>query len=99
GPSSSARVSAARLQSIGRSVLSAVDALDSGHDVPSAMQTGLVVEPKTIPSWALSLLVGTLLLPPLIVVADGLARARRRRLAVARWSLWTLLCATPFMAA
>ena len=62
------------------------------------MQTGLLVEPKTIPAWALRLLVGTLLLPPLIVVADGLARARRRRLAVARWSLWTLLCATPFMA-
>jgi len=80
-------------------VLIAVDALDSGPDVPSAMQTGLLLAPKMIPAWALRLLVGTLLLPPLIVVADGLARARRRRLAVARWSLWTLLCATPFMAA
>jgi hypothetical protein len=76
-----------------------VDALDSGPDVESTMQTGLLVSPKTIPAWALRLLVGALLLPPLIVVADGLARARRRRLAVARWSLWTLLCATPFMAA
>ena len=99
GPTSSDRVSAAGLEGLGRSVLSAVDALDSGHDIAPSMQTGLLVAPKTIPAWALRLLVGTLLLPPLIVVADGLARARRRRLAVARWSLWTLLCATPFMAA
>jgi Peptidase family M28 len=99
GPTSSDRVSAVRLQGLGRSVLSAVDALDGGPDVASAMQTGLLVAPKTIPAWALRLLVGTLLLPPLIVVADGLARARRRRLAVARWSLWTLLCAAPFVAA
>lgn len=99
GPSSSDRVSAARLAGFGRSVLSAVDALDSGHDVASAMQTGLLVAPKAIPAWALRLLVGMLLLPPLVVAADGLARARRRRLAVARWSLWTLMCATPFMAA
>jgi hypothetical protein len=35
----------------------------------------------------------------LIVAADGLARARRRRLSVARWSLWTLLCAAPFLVA
>jgi hypothetical protein len=99
GPTSSDPVSAARLEGLGRSVLSAVDALDSGPDISSSMQTGLLVAPKMIPAWALRLLFGTLLLPPLIVVADGLARARRRRLAVARWSLWTLLCATPFMAA
>ncbi|HEV7529542.1 MAG TPA: M28 family peptidase [Solirubrobacteraceae bacterium] len=99
GPSSSDRVSATRLEGLGRSVLSAVDALDSGPDVASSMQTGLLVTPKTIPAWALRLLVGTLLLPPLLVVADGLARARRRRLAVARWSLWTLLCAAPFLVA
>lgn len=98
GPSASDSVSAARLEAFGHSVLSAVDALDSGADVPSAMQAGLLVQRKTIPAWALRLLIGTLLLPPLIVAADGLARARRRRLAVARWSAWTLLCATPFMA-
>src|SRR6202161_4490961 len=63
------------------------------------MATWLSIKKKTLPSWALRLLIGTLLLPPLIVVADGLARARRRRLAVARWSLWTLLCAAPFLLA
>jgi hypothetical protein len=99
GPTAAEGVSAARLQGLGRSVLTAVDSLDSGPDVPAAMETGLLVGRKIVPAWALRLLVGTLLLPPLIIAADGLARARRRRLAVARWSLWTLLCAVPFLAA
>jgi len=96
GPSPSARVSPGALQGFGRAVLSAVDALDTGPDIPGSMQTGLLVQRKTIPAWALRLVIGTLLLPPLMLAADGLARARRRRLAVARWSLWTLLCAVPF---
>jgi hypothetical protein len=99
GPSAGDPVNVARLEGLGRSVLSAVDSLDTGPDVPASTQTGLLVGHKAIPAWVLRLLVGTLLLPPLIVVADGLARARRRRLAVARWSLWTLLCAAPFLAA
>jgi hypothetical protein len=98
GPASSERVSAARLEGFGRAVLTAVDALDSGPDVPSAMETGLLVQRKTMPAWALRLLVAALLIPSLIVAADGLARARRRRLPVARWLLWTLLCALPFFA-
>jgi hypothetical protein len=97
GPSSSEPVSVAGLEGFGRAVLSAVDALDTSPDVPAAMQTGLLIQRKTIPAWALRLLLGTLLLPPLIVAADGFARARRRRLPVARWSLWTLLCAAPFL--
>jgi peptidase M28-like protein len=99
GPSASERVSAQSLQGFGRAVLSAVDALDSGPDLPAAMQTGVLVQRKTIPAWALRLVIGTLLLPPLVLAADGLARARRRRLAVARWSWWTLLCAAPFAVA
>jgi hypothetical protein len=96
GPAAAARVSEQGLESYGRAVLSAIDALDTGRNLPRAMETGLLIERKTIPAWALRLLVGTLLLPPLVLAADGLARARRRRLAVARWSLWTLLCAAPF---
>ncbi len=99
GPTAGEPVSEARLEGFGRAVLSAIDALDTGPSVPRAMASGLSIQKKTIPSWALRLLIGTLLLPPLIVVADGLARARRRRLAVARWSLWTLLCAAPFLLA
>jgi hypothetical protein len=97
GPSAAERVSAASLERFGRAVLSAVDALDVSPDVSPAMQTGLLIQRKTIPAWALRLLFGTLLLPPLIVAADGLARARRRGLPVARWLLWTLLCAVPFL--
>lgn len=99
GPSSSDRVSAQRLEVFGRAVLSAVDALDSSADLPSGTQAGLLVQRKTIPAWAVRLLAAALLLPPLIAAADGLARARRRRHAVARWSLWTLLCAVPFLGA
>jgi Peptidase family M28 len=99
GPSSSDRVSAQRLEAFGRAVLSAVDALDSGADLPSGTQTGLLIQRKTIPAWAVRLLAAALLLPPLIAAADGLARARRRRQAVGRWSLWTLLCAVPFLGA
>jgi hypothetical protein len=98
GPSSSDPVSAQRLEVFGRAALSAVDALDSGADLPSGMQTGVLVQRKTIPAWAVRLLAAALLLPPLIVAADGLARARRRRQAVGRWSLWTLTCAVPFLA-
>lgn len=99
GPAASEGVSEAALQGYGRAVLTAIDALDTGPDVPPAMQTGLLVQRKTIPAWALRLVIGTLLIPPLILAADGLARARRRRLAVARWSLWTLMCAAPFVLA
>ncbi len=89
-------VSMERLESFGRAVLGAVDALDAAPDLASAMQTGLLLQRKTMPAWVLRLLVFTLLLPPLVVAADGLARARRRRLAVGRWTLWTLSCALPF---
>jgi hypothetical protein len=99
GPTASEPISAARLEAFGRAVLSAVDALDTGSNLPRAMAGGLSIQKQTIPAWALRLLIGTLLLPPLIAVADGLARARRRRLAIARSSLWTLLCAAPFLLA
>jgi hypothetical protein len=91
------RISAERLEGMGRGVLSAVDALDTAPDVPQALQTGLVLSRKTMPEWALRLLLGTLLLPPLIAGADGLARLRRRRAKVRRWTVWTLSCALPFL--
>jgi len=99
GPSARESVSAERLAGFGRGVLHAVDALDAAPDVSSAMQTGLTVQRKTIPAWALRLLLGTLVLGPLIVVADGFARLRRRRAPIGRWTLWTLTCALPFFAA
>ncbi len=99
GPSAREPVSQARLAAFGRSVLSSVDALDSAPDVSQSMQNGILLQRKTVPAWALRLLLATLLLPPLVTGADGLARARRRRLRPGRWCLWTLTCAIPFMAA
>ncbi len=97
GPARGAPVGSERLEVFGRSVLSAVDALDTAPDVTQTLETGLVLGPKTMPAWVLRLLVLTLLLPALTAILDGLARARRRRLAVARSTLWALSCALPFL--
>ncbi len=95
-PPSGDAVGMERLEVFGRAVLSSVDALDTAPDVPQSMQTGLVLARKTMPAWVLRLLVLTLLAPPLLAALDGLARARRRRLPVGRWTLWALSCALPF---
>jgi Peptidase family M28 len=97
GPSPEQPVSAERLEGFGRAVLSAVDALDAGPDIPQATQGGLLLQQKTVPSWALRLLVLTLMLPVLAAALDGLARARRRRLAIGRSTLWVASCALPFL--
>ncbi|MCW3033676.1 MAG: hypothetical protein JWM60_2021 [Solirubrobacterales bacterium] len=91
------RTSSERLEMLGRGVLSSIDALDTAADVPASLQTGLLLQRKTVPEWALRLLLGALLLPPLVAGADGLARLRRRRRPVGRASLWTLSCALPFL--
>ena len=97
GPTAREPVSAERLEGFGRAVLSAVDALDTAPDVSQAPQTGVLLQRQTLPAWAVRLLVGALLLGPLLLVADGLARLRRRREPVGRWTLWTLACALPFL--
>jgi Peptidase family M28 len=100
-------VSAARLQALGRSVLAAVYALDAGPEMASTgSEMALPVQRKLLPEWALRLIVATLLLPPLLVIGDGVARVRRRRRAqsaptetsLARWLAWTLACGLPFLA-
>lgn len=98
GPSPGQPVSAERMEAFGRAVLSAVDALDKAPDVSKAMDGGLLLQRKTVPAWALRLLGAMLLLPVLVAAADGLARARRRRVHVGRSALWALSCALPFFA-
>jgi len=98
GPFAGDAVSSKRLEGFGRAVLSAVDALDAAPDITSTPQTGVLVQRKTFPAWALRLLLATLLLPPLIVTADGLARVRRRGESVGRSLPWALACALPFFA-
>jgi Peptidase family M28 len=98
GPSAGGPVSLERLEGSGRAVLSTVDALDAAPEVSSTMETGVQLQRKTLPAWALQLILATLLLGPLFVAVDGLARMRRRRAPVGRWTLWTLTCALPFFA-
>jgi hypothetical protein len=78
GPAPGTPVSAGRLENFGRAALSAVYALDAGPDLPGAVETGLPIQRKTLPEWAVRLLLLALLLPPLVVLVDGLARLRRR---------------------
>ncbi|MGA2166273.1 MAG: hypothetical protein ABSH36_17660, partial [Solirubrobacteraceae bacterium] len=101
-PAAGAPVSAARLEALGRGVLAAVYALDGGpeiggSDANGSLETGLPIQRKAIPSWALRLLVAALMLPALAVLGDGFARARRRRVRVGRWVVWALACALPFL--
>jgi hypothetical protein len=91
------RISPERLEGLGRGVLSALDALDTAPDVPQKLQRGVLLARKAMPEWALRLLLGTLLVPPLIAGLDGLARLRRRRAAVGRWTVWALSCSLPFL--
>ena len=114
GPGGEEAVSAERLEGFGRAVLSAVDALDTAPNIEATPQTGLEIAQQTIPEWALRLLLGTLLIGPLLLAADGYARLRRRRAAgaershparasaeraMAAWLGWTAACALPFFAA
>lgn len=97
GPAPRERIGGERLQSFGRAVLDAVDALDTAPDISATMQTSVLLQRQTLPEWAVRLLAITLLLPALAVATDGLARARRRRRPVGRWTLWTLSCSLPFL--
>jgi len=101
-PAAGEPVSAARLEALGRGALSAVYALDGGPEIgggkaSGTLETGLPIQQKAIPAWALRLLVAALLLPALAVLGDGLARMRRRRVPVGRWMVWALACALPFL--
>jgi len=98
GPSPSEGVSEVRLANFGRSVLSAIYALDEGPEIPGGSEAGMPIGHKTLPAWAVRLLVLALLLPPLVTCVDALARLRRRREPVVRWVVWTLTCALPLLA-
>ncbi len=97
GPTANEPVSPGRLKNFGRAALSSVYALDQGGDVSDTIETGVVLQRKVLPLWALRLLLGALLLPVLLVSVDGLARLRRQRKPVTRWTLWALACALPFL--
>jgi hypothetical protein len=96
GPSPGEPVGQTRLQNFGRAVLSATYALDEGPDIPQRGGPWVPLGRKALPVWAVRLLALALLLPPLLVSVDALARSRRRREPVLRWVAWTLVCGLPF---
>jgi hypothetical protein len=97
-PAADERPSAAQIDAFGRTVLQAVGALNTGPEVPGP-SSYLGLSGMLIPAWAIQLLVLALIAPVLAATIDGLARARRRGYSVARWVLWVLSAAVPFVLA
>lgn len=97
GPPPREPVSEPRLQAMGRAALDTVYALDGAPDL-AGPSPQVIVQRKAIPRWAIALVALALLAAPLVVAIDGLARARRRRAALAPWAWWALSCALPFLA-
>ena len=94
-PAANEPTSLNQITGLGRTVLQAVTALDAGSQVPSP-SAYLVFSGKSIPAWAVRLLVLVLILPVLVATIDGLARVRRRGHSVLRWCAWALAGAVPF---
>jgi hypothetical protein len=93
-------IASGRMQSFGRAALRALTALDNGPDLQGAASShGLVTLRKVLPVWAVRLLVAALLLAPLLVTVDGLARVRRRHHEVVPWLWWLVSVAAPVAAA
>jgi hypothetical protein len=97
-PSPGEAISQPQIDALGRSVLSAIDALDSAPQVP-APSAYLMFSGQEIPGWAIRLLVLALIVPVLAATVDGLARARRRGHAILPWVLWVVSAALPFVLA
>ncbi len=66
-------------------MLSATYALDEGPDIAQSATTRVLLGRKRLPGWTIRLLALALLLPPLLISVDALARLRRRREPILRW--------------
>jgi hypothetical protein len=97
-PAAGVSVSQTRLANFGRAALSAAYALDEGGDVP-APNAKLQLGNRALPAWAVRLLALALLLAPVLVCIDALARLRRRGEAIARPLAWALGGSVPILAA
>lgn len=99
GPSASAHaVGAGALGGIGQGVLAAITALDSGRSV-GAPAADVLFDGEIVPSWAIALFVLALIVPVVLVLIDGLARARRRRYPIVPALAAILASAAPFICA
>jgi hypothetical protein len=88
-----------RMRGFGRAALRVLYALDNFRDLAAPPRDDLVIRGKVLPGWAVRLLVGALLLPPLLMGIDALARVRRRREPLWAWGVWTLSGGVPFLLA
>ena len=99
GPSSSAPVASQnQISSIGRAVLVAISALDTGPTVPSP-SAYMLLSGKVVPGGTLALFSLALLVPVLMTAVDAVARARRRRHSLLRPFLLLFGASAPFAAA
>ncbi len=105
GPAADTEVTENRIDAFGRAALRSITALDrpvsrAGEDGPFGDEpSGIVTVKRLLPDWAIRLLIGTLLLPPLLTAFDAFFGARRRRLPVARWLGWVGAATVPFLLA
>ncbi len=86
---------AERLTADGRAVLRTIIAIDNAGPVDLGPEQRISIADGVIPGWAIRAIVLALLIPPALLVIDGLARARRERQRAGRWIVWVLLLALP----
>jgi hypothetical protein len=98
-PTVKAPIRRVRMTRFGRAALRVLYALDNFRDADPHARADLVLRGKVLPGWALRLLIGTLLLPPLLTGIDAFARLRRRHEPVLRWVVWELVAGIPFLLA
>ncbi|MGB1582304.1 MAG: hypothetical protein ACPHCI_00785 [Solirubrobacterales bacterium] len=72
------------VNSIGQIALRTLTTFDGSFQPTAPQAKPLAVGGKSIPQWALTLLIGTLLIPLLVAAIDGWARARRWRQSAVR---------------
>jgi hypothetical protein len=86
------------LGGIGQGVLAAITALDSGRSV-GVSTDDVLFDGQIVPGWAIAGFVLALIVPVLLMLIDGLARARRRRYPVVPALVAVLGATVPFLCA
>jgi hypothetical protein len=85
-----------RVGGLGRAALQTVFAVDASNELEHGPTSYLTVGEQVLPAWAVAVLTLTLILPAFVASLDALARARRRRRAVAPWGAWLVASIVPF---
>jgi hypothetical protein len=99
GPAANEPVSKARLGGFGHAILATIEALEGAGEISDKTTRELTFGDHLLGGWAARLLVGLLILSCALCTLDVLARARRRRIPIARWMIWVFGWAGPFLAA